>query len=356
MLRIGKNSMIETRFSIHPQTFDFHLPEDRIAQSPLEKRDQAKMLVFHKDSSFIEHKIFSDIIHFLKAGDVLVLNKAKVNKAKVYGRKPTGGKVEVIFIEPLEGGDSWRALVRPQIKENLTLVLSSGNKLLVERQAPSGEWILKPLDKKIPAIMNDNGELPLPPYIHREENDERKESDGSYYQTVYSSAPGSIAAPTAGLHFTPELLEELKAKQVEIVELLLHVGWGTFKPISIGIENHQMLSEKFEISKETLTALVSAKKEGRRIISVGTTSTRALESIPLQTSPADLTGATDIFIKPGYQFQWINGLITNLHVPRSTPLSLTSALMGLNNLEKSYQEALEKNYRFYSYGDAMLII
>ncbi len=336
-------------FKIDPATLDFELPEHLIAQTPPAERDQARLLVLHRKTGQIEHRLFSDLRSYLVPGDVLVLNNAKVSRAKLMGRKPSGGKVEAIFVEKT-GDDEWRALVRPLLKEGTVFHVGSGAPVTVAGRFPSGEYRLATNGANIELILEKEGKLPLPPYIKREENDPRHFADQSTYQTVYASATGSVAAPTAGLHFSDRLLAALKSNGILIAEVLLHVGWGTFRPIADTVDQHEMLAEKFEIPAASLAAIEAAKREKRRIISVGTTSTRSLESLPLTS------GETKLFIKPGFQFKQVDALITNLHVPRSTPVSLTAAFAGFENLERCYAEAIEQNYNFYSYGDAMLIL
>lgn len=337
---------------------DFNLPDDLIAQEPTAERDQARLLVLKRATGEMEHRHFSDLIDYLVAGDVLVLNKAKVSKAKLQGKKDTGGKVEVIFLERILGGNAWKALVRPVIKDGTLFQVGSDLRVSVRNRLASGEYILDVKIGNVESSLTAEGRLPLPPYIKREVSDPRIEKDEQDYQTIYATHEGSVAAPTAGLHFSEGLLSKLKAKGVRVVEILLHVGWGTFKPIVASVSEHQMLGEKFEVSAEALQSLRLAKMEGRRIVAVGTTSTRTLESLDLKMMRPEegAQGSTDIFIRPGFNFSWVDALITNLHVPRSTPVSLTAAFSSLKSLEKAYEAAIDQKYRFYSYGDAMLII
>ena len=339
-------------FRIDPATLAFALPDDRIAQVPSAERDQARLLVLNRADGAIAHRRFADIGDYLRAGDVLVLNKARVSKAKLVGKKSTGGKIEVIFLERNNGNGEWKALLRPPVKDGAAFEAGPGLKLSVKTRLADGEYILSVVSGDIEWALTNEGRLPLPPYIKRRPNDPLNALDEREYQTVYATHEGSVAAPTAGLHFSERLLSQLKAKGVKIVEVLLHVGWGTFKPIMDTIESHRMLSERYEVSDEAYAEVVLAKKENRRVIAVGTTSTRTLESIEADR----LTGGTALFIKPGYQFRRVDALITNLHVPRSTPVSLTAAFAGLKNLENAYAAAIQENYRFYSYGDAMLVI
>ncbi len=342
-----------TDFSIHPATLDFNLPEELIAQEPLVKRDHAKLLVLDRASKKIQDKHFYDLRSFLKKGDVLVINTAQVDRAKLLGKKKTGGKVEVILIGP-EKGNRWRALVRPELKVGTQFMLGEAEAELAGR-TENGENIIAFLNSD-PVLLRDSaGRLPLPPYIRREAEDSRHEQDARDYQTVYAKNPGSLAAPTAGLHFTDSLLSDLEKAGVEIVRVLLNVGWGTFKPISKSIDEHQMMAERYELTPASADTIYAARASGRRIVAVGTTATRVLESLPDDRSALALKGETSLFIRPGFSFRWVGALVTNLHVPRSTPVSLTSAFAGLEFLEKTYEHAIEEKYRFFSYGDAMFI-
>lgn len=341
--------------TIDPQTLDFNLPDELIAQEPLVARDQARLMVLDRKTTEIVHKRFADLTEFLVPGDVLVLNRARVSPAKFWARKSTGGRVDVIFIKETEEPGVWKALLRPFQKEGVTLNFDENASAVLVGRTPIGENLLKcnfsPLE-----LMDKKGVLPLPPYIDRDENDPRLKTDAENYQTVFATVPGSIAAPTAGLHFTQDLLDQLRAKGVIIREVLLNVGWGTFRPISDGVEKHKMLEESFEVPPLVYQELQKAKKENRRIIAVGTTVTRALESLSLSEPGPFYRGNTSLFIKPGFVFKWVSVLITNFHVPRSTPVSLTAAFAGLSKIEQAYGEAIREKYRFFSYGDAMMIL
>ncbi|MCG3203471.1 MAG: S-adenosylmethionine:tRNA ribosyltransferase-isomerase [Elusimicrobia bacterium] len=345
-------------FRIDPDTLDFQLPEDRIAQEPTLERDQARLLVLNRQTGQIFHRRFFDLIEYLRVGDVLVLNKAKVSKAKLMGKKGTGGKVEVIFLEKMVGiTNQWKALVRPLVKEGQRFQVGKNLTVKVVNRFRSGEYALQVENGSVEKELSQEGRLPLPPYIKRSMDDPRIQKDERDYQTIYAEKEGSVAAPTAGLHFSEKLLSLIKGKGVHVVEILLHVGWGTFKPIIENVSSHQMLPERFEVTAEAFRVIKAARADGRRVIAVGTTSTRTLESLDEkidETLPL-ITGSTDIFIQPGYRFNRIDALITNLHVPRSTPVSLTAAFSGLKNLEKAYAAAIGEGYRFYSYGDAMLV-
>jgi S-adenosylmethionine:tRNA ribosyltransferase-isomerase len=341
---------------INPTTLEFDLPDELIAQEALTVRDQARLLVVQRGGTQLEHKRFADLTQYLKAGDVLVLNRARVNSAKLWARKSTGGKVEVIFIEETEKQNVWKALIRPFTKPGATIVFGPGAQAELLGRTEIGENLLKCDTFNPRELMGTRGVVPLPPYIERSEDDPRLKTDKEDYQTVFASAPGSIAAPTAGLHFTPELIDRLKQQGVLVKEIVLNVGWGTFRPISGEVDAHKMLAETFDVAPLVFQELKRAKKENRRIIAVGTTVTRALESLaPTEAGPY-YRGATDLFIKPGYEFKWISGLITNLHVPKSTPVALTAAFAGAETISMAYAEAVKRKYRFFSYGDAMLIL
>ena len=336
--------------------FDYELPEELIAQTPIKKRDESRLMVLNRKEQTIEHKIFKDIIDYLKPGDVLVRNNTKVIPARLYGKKETGAKVEFLLLNNIEG-DIWESIVRP------------GNKLHVGTKVIFGDGILeaeileimpggtRKVEFKYDGIFNEIldkiGLMPLPPYIH----ESLKEKDR--YQTVYAKYDGSAAAPTAGLHFTPELLEKIQEKGVEIANVTLHVGIGTFRPVKEDtVEAHKMHSEHFYIKQEDVDKINKAKQEGRRVIAVGTTSCRVLESIADENTGMvkPIEDDTEIFIYPGYKFKCIDGLITNFHLPQSTLLMLVSALAGKDYIMKAYKEAVKERYRFFSFGDAMFIM
>lgn len=336
-------------FAIQPDTLDFELPENLIAQTPEKKRDHARLMVLNRAADTIEHRRFSDLIDYLRAGDVLVVNKARVNKAKLIGKKATGGRVEAIFVRPKADG-KWVALMRPLLKDGVAVQFENGLSAVVAGREENGEYRLDCNGADVATVLEKHGTVPLPPYIERK-NGNAGHDDESDYQTVYATALGSIAAPTAGLHFTTELLDAIRAKGVRVVEILLNVGWGTFRPIADRVDDHKMLAESYEVSPAAFEEISNAKKEKRRVVAVGTTSTRTLESLD-----KGLTGDTNLFIKPGFKFKYVDALVTNLHVPRSTPVSLTAAFAGFNLLERAYAEAIAKEYRFFSYGDAMLVL
>ncbi|WP_010098985.1 tRNA preQ1(34) S-adenosylmethionine ribosyltransferase-isomerase QueA [Ornithinibacillus scapharcae] len=339
------------------EDFDFYLPETLIAQTPLKERSASRLMVLNRDTKEIEHKHFPNIKDYLKPGDCLVLNDTRVLPARLYGMKEdTGANIEVLLLKQLEG-DSWEVLAKPakRIKEGSKITFGDGKLTATCTGAlEHGGRILKfDYDGIFYEVLEELGEMPLPPYI-KEQLPERER-----YQTVYAKEKGSAAAPTAGLHFTEELLEELKAMGVTIAFITLHVGLGTFRPVSVdNIDEHKMHSEFYMMSKETADTLTKVKEEGGRIISVGTTSTRTLETIARDNNGklVEASGWTDIFIYPGFTFQAVDGLITNFHLPKSTLIMLVSAFADQKFILKAYHEAVEEKYRFFSFGDAMIII
>ena len=335
--------------------FDFDLPEELIAQTPLERRDASKLLVLDKTTGEISHRHFTDVIDYMEKGDTLVLNDTKVMPARLYGvKEETGAVIEVLLLKD-EGNNVWECLTKPakRIKEG-TIVSFGDGKLKAKCMEVLDEGIRKfELEYKgiLYEILDELGEMPLPPYIHE------KLKDKDRYQTVYAKNVGSAAAPTAGLHFTKDLLEKIKDKGVNIAYITLHVGLGTFRPVNVeDVTKHKMHSEYYVMSAEVADLLNETKEEGHKIISVGTTSTRTLETIAsLYGKFKKCSGWTDIFIYPGYEFKGIDYLITNFHLPKSTLVMLVSALAGKDNIMKAYNEAIENKYRFFSFGDSMLI-
>lgn len=335
--------------------FNYELPEELIAQTPLEKRDESRLMILDRESQTIEHKKFKNILEYLKPGDVLVRNNTKVIPARLYGQKETGAKVEFLLLNNIEG-DVWESIVRPGNKLHVGTKVNFGEgKLQAEilEIMPGGTRKVKfHYNGIFNEILDEIGLMPLPPYIHETLKEKGR------YQTVYAKYNGSAAAPTAGLHFTPELLEQLEEKGVQIANVTLHVGIGTFRPVKEDtVENHEMHSEHFYIKKEDVEKINLAKKEGRRVIAVGTTSCRVLETISDENGMVKpVEGDTQIFIYPGYKFKCLDGLITNFHLPQSTLLMLVSALAGKDFVMKAYEEAVKERYRFFSFGDAMFII
>ena len=334
--------------------FNYELPEELIAQTPIEKRDESRLMVLNRKDQSIEHKQFKDIIDYLEPGDCLVRNNTKVIPARLYGKKATGAKIEFLLLNQIEG-DIWESIVRP------------GHKLKPGTEVEFGDGILKAtvldimpggtrkVEFKYEGIFNEIldkiGLMPLPPYIHESLKDKDR------YQTVYARYEGSAAAPTAGLHFTPELFEKLKQKGVEVANVTLHVGIGTFRPVKVeNVEEHHMHSEHYYIKQEDVDKINNAKKNGKRVIAIGTTSCRVLETIADEKGMVKPTeGDTQIFIYPGYKFKCLDGLITNFHLPESTLIMLVSALAGKEYIMKAYNEAVKERYRFFSFGDAMFI-
>ena len=334
--------------------FYYDLPEELIAQTPAEPRDSSRLLVYHRDTRQLEHKIFRDVIDYLKAGDVLVVNRTRVLPACVYAHTEHGGAVEVLLLKRLDL-TRWEVLVRPgrKCRPGAHLIVNEELSLRVLSVTDSGERIVEFMyDGTFEDILSRVGTMPLPPYIHE------KLTDPERYQTVYSKENGSAAAPTAGLHFTPELLERIRAKGVEIAEVLLHVGLGTFRPVKEeNVLDHKMHSEYFEISAEAAEIVNRAKKEGRRVICVGTTSVRTVETVADEHGfLRPCKGNTEIFIYPPYKFKCVDALITNFHLPESTLLMLVSALCSREEIMRVYKTAVEERYRFFSFGDAMLIL
>ncbi|MBR3273354.1 MAG: tRNA preQ1(34) S-adenosylmethionine ribosyltransferase-isomerase QueA [Clostridia bacterium] len=333
--------------------FMYDLPEERIAQTPVEPRDHSRLMVIHRDTGDIEHKHFYDIIDYLNPGDCLVINETKVIPARLYGERPTGGAVEVLLLKQL-GPKRWETLVRPGRKLKPGAEVSFGDGRLkcrvMETTDVGGRIVEFECEGSFEAALDALGEMPLPPYIHE------KLADRDRYQTVYAKQDGSAAAPTAGLHFTPQLMDRIRDKGVDIVPVLLHVGLGTFRPVKVeNIEEHEMHSEYFEVTQDAADRVNAARQRGGRIIAVGTTSVRTLESAAEDGRLVAKQGDTNIFIKPGYRFQLVDALITNFHLPGSTLIMLVSALWDRERILAAYKTAVEDEYRFFSFGDAMLI-
>lgn len=348
---------------MHINDFDYELPEELIAQKPADRRDASRLLVVHRNTGKTEHRHFYDILEYLKEGDCLVLNNSKVLPARLYGIKEgTGAKVEFLLIKRIEG-DRWETMVRPgkRLKPGDSVMFSEEPLLKADiiDYGNDGTRIVEfSYDGIFMERLEEIGSMPLPPYIERQSENE----DRDRYQTVYCREEGSVAAPTAGLHFTEELLEKAKAKGVELAYVTLHVGIGTFRPVKCeNIEDHSMHFEEYHIDEETADTINRAKAEGRRVISVGTTSTRTVESAAYFDEDKGCwqvrsgENSTGIFIYPGYEFRIIDSLITNFHLPKSTLLMLISALYDREKILEVYQEAIRERYRFFSYGDAMFI-
>ena len=335
------------------EDFDYHLDPSLIALYPPSKRDEARLLVFHRDTGEIEHHKFSALVHYLDEGDILILNDTRVFPARFYGRKrDTGGRVELLLVKNM-GEDTWEVLCRGKIRKGQEIEFSSNcwcevidkkDEKTFVRFLYSGCW---------EDIITSIGRIPLPPYIKRPLQD----MDREWYQTVYAKHEGSIAAPTAGLHFTPHLLKELEDKGVIINFVTLHIGPGTFKPVKTKwVNDHQMDYEFYQVTEDVVTSIKEAKRRRKKVIAVGTTTVKALEHASLMGELKESAGLSNLFIYPGFQFKVIDGLITNFHLPKSTLLLLVSAFCGKENLKRIYAEAMRLGYKFYSYGDAMLAI
>ena len=335
--------------------FLYDLPEELIAQSPMEPRDHSRLLVYERSTGQITHKHFYDVIDYLKPGDALVINDTRVIPARLYGTRPGGGACELLLLKQL-GPKKWESLVRPgaKLKPGKRVSIGGGRLLAtVTGEAEGGARIVEfECEGTFEAALDELGEMPLPPYIHE------KLKDKTRYQTVYAREDGSAAAPTAGLHFTSELLERIKQKGIRVIPVLLHVGLGTFRPVKAeNVEDHEMHSEYYEVTPEAAEAVAEVRRAGGRIVAVGTTSVRTLESASDQDGQLHPgSGWTKIFITPGYKFKCVDALITNFHLPGSTLLMLISALMGREEALRVYGVAVEERYRFFSFGDAMLIL
>ncbi len=334
--------------------FMYDLPEERIAQTPVEPRDHSRLMVIHRDTDQIEHKHFYDVIDYLNPGDVLVINDTRVIPARLYGERPTGGACEVLLLRQL-APKKWETLVKPgkKLKPGAEIVFGDGRLRgrVLETTDVGGRIVEFECEGTFEAALDVLGEMPLPPYIHEQLEDRER------YQTVYARHEGSAAAPTAGLHFTPELLNRIREKGIDVVPVLLHVGLGTFRPVKVeNIEEHHMHSEYFEVTEDAAMRINAAREHGGRIVAVGTTSVRTLESAAENGQLVAKRGETSIFIKPGYQYQMVDALITNFHLPGSTLMMLVSALYDREKIISAYELAVKEKYRFFSFGDAMLIL
>ena len=336
--------------------FDYELPENLIAQTPLKDRSASKMLVLNKNDGSIEHKCFKNMIDYLDKGDTLVLNDTKVIPARLIGEKTdTKAVIEILLLKNIEG-NVWEVLCKPAKRVKIDTVVSFGDGSLKAKCIELGDGGIRKVeliyDGVLYEILDKLGTMPLPPYIHEKLEDQNR------YQTVYAKNIGSAAAPTAGLHFTEELLKELKEKGINIVYVTLHVGLGTFRPVNTeNILEHHMHSEFYQISKETCDVINKTKENGHKVVVVGTTSVRVLETVATKYGELkEDSGWTDIFIYPGYKFKVVNNLITNFHLPKSTLVMLVSALAGREHILNAYKEAIKNEYRFFSFGDSMFII
>lgn len=337
------------------EEFDYFLPKELIAQHPEEERASSRLLVLNRQSGTIEHRRFTDIVEYLHKGDVMVLNDSKVFPARLKAVKDTGGAVDILLVER-RSGSRWSCLAKGIKRGTATLPLTIGTKRVELARIESGTgWEIDFLcDGDGFDIIKEYGVMPLPGYIKRKENPDPGDFDR--YQTVYADPVGSIAAPTAGFHFTAPLIEELERKGVFVVKVTLHIGIGTFLLVKAeNVEDHAMHREYYTLPAAAKAAISLAKEEGRRVVACGTSAVRTLETIFSRNGSTPLSGFTDIFIYPGYSFRVVDALITNFHLPRSTPLLLASAFAGRDEVKRCYAEAIEKGYRFYSYGDAMLV-
>ncbi|HIS94024.1 MAG TPA: tRNA preQ1(34) S-adenosylmethionine ribosyltransferase-isomerase QueA [Candidatus Alectryocaccomicrobium excrementavium] len=333
--------------------FLFDLPESQIAQTPIEPRDHSRLMCVNRATGALTHEHFYDVIDHLQPNDALVINETRVIPARLYGERESGGACEVLLLRQI-GPKRWETLVKPGKKLRVGAQISfGGGRMTATIVAPTdagGRVVDFSCEGTFEAALDELGEMPLPPYIHE------KLRDRDRYQTVYAREDGSAAAPTAGLHFTPELLQKIRDKGVEIVPILLHVGLGTFRPVKVeDVSEHVMHSEYCEVTPQAVAALRKARAAGGRIVAVGTTSVRTLESASLSGQLEPFRGWTDIFITPGYEFKSVDALITNFHLPGSTLIMLVSAFMGREEALQAYKVAVEEGYRFFSFGDAMLI-
>lgn len=341
--------------------FDYELPEELIAQLPADKRENSRMLVLNRDKHSISHNHFYDIVDLIEPNSLLVLNNTKVMPARLYGKKDTGAKIEIFLLKQL-ADDNWEVLIKPSKRVKSGIIVKVSDELSVEvvkRLEEDGEWLVKLIyEGNVLDVLHRNGNIPLPPYIERKlQTEDIKKLDFERYQTVYAKDEGSVAAPTAGLHFTEEILRKLKDKGVEIAYVTLNVGLGTFRPVKCeNVLEHKMHSETFEITQEAADAINRAKSDGKKIIAVGTTTVRTLETAYAKYGEIKAChDHSELFIYPPYEFKVIDNLITNFHLPKSTLLMLVSALAGKDFIFEAYKEAIENRYRFFSYGDCMYI-
>ena len=348
--------------------YNYDIPQELIAQVPAEKRSSSKLIILNRKDKTIQHKNFFDITNILTENDCLVINTTKVVPARLYGKKSTGGKVELLFLNPTQQGPKYAVLLKPNIKKGTTVYFDDDYECSFIGTDDNGNKTVEFNKESVQPLLEKHGFMPLPPYIKRKDGLAEKyfDLDKTRYQTIYAKTAGAIAAPTAGLHFTNEIMESLKQKGVTIANVILHVGWGTFKPIlSDNIEQHQMLPERYVLDEENATKINESLKNKKRIIAVGTTSVRSLETIAGLTgtynSNNEITsikacsGQTGIFIYPGYKFKIVKAMFTNLHLPCSTPLMMASAFAGREFILSAYKQAVENKYRFFSYGDSMFI-
>ena len=339
--------------------FDYHLPEELIAQYPLSKRDESRLMVLNRSTKDIQHATFAQLPEFLSPGDLMVLNNTKVIPARLIGRKErTDSKVEILLLSPCKREGLWEALIKRsiRIRPGTRVIFGDGRLVakVLDKTEAQGRLIQFEHNGDLRGLLKEIGRPPLPPYIKREAED----SDRERYQTIYAKENGAVAAPTAGLHFTKALFARMKTKNIKTVELTLHVGLGTFQPVRVeNVEEHDLHAESLEVTSEVARQINETKTSGGKIVAVGTTAVRALESsVDDSDHVLPRSGSTNVFIYPGYKFRVVDALVTNFHLPRSTLLMLVSAFAGREFVMEAYREAVKKRYRFYSYGDAMLIL
>ncbi len=336
--------------------FDYELPERLIAQQPCPERDQARLMVLERDTGTIRHRCVSDLPELLSPGDLLVLNNTRVLPARLVGRRQkTGGKWQGLFLNEVKGGQ-WRMLCQSggRLREDEWIEAGEGLRLRLTQQLADGEWLVTPEETgSVEELLRRHGHVPLPPYIRKGRD---QPGDAQRYQTVFAEKPGAVAAPTAGLHFTPDLLQRLKDRGVDQAFITLHVGLGTFRPIQVeDLNKHRMHAERGELPAATVEAIEACRSRSGRVVAVGTTTVRVLESVAASGPLRPWNGETDLFIRPPFEFKAVDALLTNFHLPRSSLLVLVSAFAGLDLILQAYRAAIEAEYRFYSYGDAMLI-
>ncbi len=331
------------------EEFDYYLPEELIAKYPIIPRHRARLMVLNRKSKTVEHSTFWDLPAYLKKGDLLVFNNTKVIPARLKGKKPTGGKVEILLTDYIKP-DTWKALVGgKKIKPGLLIKIAEDFEVEILKHLKEGSFLVKLIGSDPLKLIDKYGNIPIPPYLEREE----EEIDRNYYQTVFACEKGAVAAPTAGLHFSPELLQRLNQAGVKRAFVTLHISYGTFKPVKVEkVEEHSVEPEYVKVPAETVRAILETKEKGGRVIAVGTTVVRAIETSPFKA----YEGWTDLYVYPGFKFKVIDGMITNFHLPKSSLLIMVCAFGGREFILRAYKEAVEKGYRFYSYGDGMLIL
>ncbi len=331
------------------EEFDYYLPEELIAKYPVVPRHNARLMVLNRKDRSIKHDIFWNLPEYLDKGDLLVFNNTKVIPARLYGRKPTGGKVEIVLTDYIKD-DEWKALIGgKKIREGLIIEIAEDFKVEVLEHIEEGKFRVRLIGKEPLKLIDKYGHIPIPPYLKREE----EEIDKVYYQTVFAKEKGAVAAPTASLHFSEELLEKLDKYGIKRAFITLHVSYGTFKPVKVkNVEEHRVDPEYIKVPEETVKLIKETKEKGKRVVAVGTTVVRALETKPFEP----FEGWTDLYIYPGFKFKVVDALITNFHLPKSSLLFLVCAFGGKDFIMRAYKEAVEKRYRFYSYGDGMLIL